>query len=114
MSDRPVTEADCQRILEENQRFSENGLRVLAFGYKETTVEERLCTDNEKDFIFLGLVAMMDPPREESAQAVAEGRHSSGDDHRRSQGDGQSHCAIHRHLSGGGYGTYRHGAGCTE
>lgn len=41
MSVRPVTEADCQRILEENQRFSENGLRVLAFGYKETTVEER-------------------------------------------------------------------------
>lgn len=74
MSVRPVTEADCQRILEENQRFSENGLRVLAFGYKETTVEERLCTDNEKDFIFLGLVAMMDPPREESAQAVAEAR----------------------------------------
>ena len=71
---RSMTEQDRQQIVEENQQFSENGLRVLAFGYKEVSEEDRLQEGNEKDFVFLGLAAMMDPPRQESAQAVAEAR----------------------------------------
>ena len=32
---RPITEQDVKEILDKNQAFSEQGLRVLAFAYKE-------------------------------------------------------------------------------
>lgn len=69
---RPLTEEDKKEILETNLHFSENGLRVLAFGYKETDEDDVLTLEDETDYIFIGLISMMDPPREESAAAVAD------------------------------------------
>ena len=66
---RPMTEEDRKDILAQNNHFSENGLRVLAFAYKES--DEELTTDSEKDLTLIGLVSEMDPPREESVAAVA-------------------------------------------
>lgn len=66
---RPMTEEDRKDILAQNNHFSENGLRVLAFAYKES--DEELTTDSEKDLTFIGLVSEMDPPRKESVAAVA-------------------------------------------
>lgn len=66
---RPLTEQDRKNILAQNNHFSENGLRVLAFAYKES--DEELSADTEKDLTFIGLVSEMDPPREESVAAVA-------------------------------------------
>ena len=66
---RPMTEEDRKDILAQNNHFSENGLRVLAFAYKES--DEELSTDSEKDLTFIGLVSEMDPPRKESVAAVA-------------------------------------------
>ena len=66
---RPMTEQDRKDILAQNNHFSENGLRVLAFAYKES--DEELTTDSEKDLTFIGLVSEMDPPRKESVAAVA-------------------------------------------
>lgn len=65
-----ITEEEKKRILEQNQTFSENGLRVLAFAYKECKGDQCLCMEDEKDLTFIGLVSMMDPPREESKAAV--------------------------------------------
>ena len=67
---RPFMEADREQIQKQNQQFSENGLRVLAFAYREAGRQEHLSAESEKDFIFLGLISMMDPPREESVKAV--------------------------------------------
>lgn len=67
---RTLSEADRKMILEQNQRFSENGLRVLAFACKECEKEECLSAECEYGYTFLGLAAMVDPPREESIQAV--------------------------------------------
>ena len=67
---RTITEADKKRIENQNQSFSEEGLRVLAFAYRSADRDERMDFDSEKDFIFLGLVAIIDPPRVESAEAV--------------------------------------------
>ena len=53
-----------------NLSYSESGLRVLAFAYKYLDSDRALTFDDENDLIFLGLIAMMDPPREESAEAV--------------------------------------------
>ncbi len=69
---REFTEADREKIEAQNMEFSKDGLRVLAFAYKEIPEGFSLGFDDEKDFTFLGLIAMMDPPREESMGAVAE------------------------------------------
>lgn len=71
---RDITEEDRSNILNKNQEFSENGLRVLAFAYKEVGEDYNLTLENETDFIFLGLISMVDPPREESKAAVADAK----------------------------------------
>lgn len=71
---RPITEEDKKEILRVNQQFSENGLRVLAFGYREVPEDDDLTLDDENNFIFLGLISMIDPPREESVAAVADAK----------------------------------------
>ena len=69
---REITEADKEKIKRQNQEFSMEGLRVLAFTYREITQNHVLTMEDEKQLVFLGLIAMMDPPREESKAAVAE------------------------------------------
>lgn len=71
---RPITAEDREQILIKNMEFSRNGLRVLAFAYKETTLEGMLDLNEENDYIFTGLISMMDPPREESKAAVADAK----------------------------------------
>lgn len=66
---RPITDEDRKKILAQNEHFSENGLRVLTFAYKEK--DEDLTPETEHGFIFIGLVSEMDPPREESVEAVS-------------------------------------------
>lgn len=58
------------KILKVSEELSKKGLRVLAFGYKLFDHPETLTMEDEKDFLFLGLIAMIDPPREESKKAV--------------------------------------------
>lgn len=67
---RPITQADKADILKQNTEYSENGLRVLTFAYKES--DEELNVNTEYGYTFLGLVSMIDPPREESKAAVAD------------------------------------------
>ena len=69
---RPMTEQDRKNIEEQNQAFSRQGLRVLAFAYKTVSDELELTLEDEYNLTFIGLIAMMDPPREESKAAVAE------------------------------------------
>lgn len=66
---RPMTDEDRKKILAQNEHFSENGLRVLTFAYKEKDGD--LSPETEYGFTFIGLVSEMDPPREESIEAVA-------------------------------------------
>ena len=54
-----------------NQAFSDQGLRVLAFACRPLETPE-VTLEDERDMLFLGLIAMMDPPREESKAAVAD------------------------------------------
>ena len=67
-----ITEEDKKAIEECNSDFSGNGLRVLAFAYKKVADGFQPGLNDENDLVFLGLVSMMDPPREESMGAVAE------------------------------------------
>ena len=67
---RELSYEDKQNILNANKQLSQNGLRVLAFAYKEFSDIAPLTLKDENDFIFIGLISMIDPPREESKEAV--------------------------------------------
>lgn len=67
-----INEEDRLYIEKQNLEFSREGLRVLAFAYKELDAEKELTLEDENNLVFLGLIAMMDPPRQESKQAVKE------------------------------------------
>ncbi|WP_195266772.1 cation-translocating P-type ATPase [Clostridium sp. 1001275B_160808_H3] len=67
---RDITYEDKQNIINANKQLSQNGLRVLAFAYKEFANPEYLSLEDENNYTFIGLISMIDPPREESAEAV--------------------------------------------
>ena len=69
---RTITDDDKAKIINTNKILSENGLRVLAFAYKELPEEKSLSIKDEYDYTFLGLISMIDPPRPESAGAVSD------------------------------------------
>ena len=68
----PMTAERKAEIEAQNLEFSRDGLRVLAFAYKEIEENREITLEDENDLTFLGMIAMMDPPREESKAAVAE------------------------------------------
>lgn len=61
---REIKAFDIEKIYEANQYFSDKALRVLGLAYSH---EEKI---TEQGLTFVGLVAMIDPPRPEAAQAV--------------------------------------------
>ena len=71
---RKMKDSDREDIAVQNMQFSREGLRVLAFAYKQMQEEKEIGTEDEDQLIFIGLIAMMDPPREESRLAVEECR----------------------------------------
>ena len=70
----PLTDEIRSAIVDQNREFSSQGLRVLAFAKKVLSENRPLTLEDENDLIFTGLIAMMDPPRVESAPAVADCR----------------------------------------
>ena len=61
-----------KKVSENNMLMANNALRVLGFAYKELNAipgEEEI-KQIEKDLIFIGMVGMIDPPREEAKEAV--------------------------------------------
>ena len=62
-----------EKITVQNEKMAKDALRVLAMGYKE--LDNMPSSDEmkeiEKDLIYVGMVGMIDPPREEVKAAVA-------------------------------------------
>lgn len=67
---------DTENTMKDLQEMTGNALRVLGFAYRKLGPEEDLEDKEslEKDLIFAGLVGMMDPPREEAKQAIAQAK----------------------------------------
>ena len=63
-----------QEIAGVNTRLSQEGLRVLAFAFRQLDSARQPALEDESEFTFIGLVSMIDPPRPEAIQAVADAR----------------------------------------
>jgi len=72
----PITDAQRNQILAQNEQMASNGLRVLGFAYKplKTLPPEGSEETSERELVWLGLVAMLDAPRPEVRDAVAKSR----------------------------------------
>ncbi|WP_414564577.1 MULTISPECIES: cation-translocating P-type ATPase [unclassified Anabaena] len=72
----PLTDAQRQKILAENDQMASKGLRVLGFAYKplEEIPPEGSDETSETNLVWLGLVGMLDAPRPEVRAAVQECR----------------------------------------
>lgn len=70
----PMTAERKAMIEKANDELSQNGLRVLAFAQRTLDSVRDLNFEDEQHFTFVGLVSMIDPPRPESVQAVADAK----------------------------------------
>ncbi len=70
---RKLTPKDRQKILQTNEAFANQALRVLGFAYRELPSLKKFAIDTvEKNLVFVGLTGMIDPPREEVKIAIEE------------------------------------------
>lgn len=65
-----ITDEYLKKLEKIYNYMASDGLRVLTFAYKYLDESANLKVEDEKDYIFLGFVGMIDPPREESKVAV--------------------------------------------
>lgn len=67
---RPMTPEQKKQIRQQNESWAAGGLRVLAVAYRPLEQMQACSLELEDSCIFLGIAAMLDPPRPESKPAV--------------------------------------------
>lgn len=70
----PLTVKEITLINDKIDEYSGDAYRVLGYAYQETKTPESM--DLENDLIFIGLTAMIDPPRPEAKDAIAACHHA--------------------------------------
>lgn len=74
-TEQPLTEEKLNEVREANESFSNDALRVLAYGYKKLPAGQSSITEeDEHDLVLVGLTAMIDPPREAVYGSIEEAK----------------------------------------
>ncbi|WP_316569143.1 cation-translocating P-type ATPase [Neobacillus sp. YIM B06451] len=67
----PLTDDTLKPFIQANEDFSNQALRVLAYGYRELADGKAdIDQSDEKNLVLVGLTAMIDPPRDEVYEAI--------------------------------------------
>lgn len=69
------TEDIRDQVVKQNEAYSKEAKRVLAFAYKQVDKDD-LTLEDENDLVLVGLMAMIDPPRQEVYDAIEHARHA--------------------------------------
>ncbi|RHW32385.1 cation-translocating P-type ATPase [Lysinibacillus yapensis] len=71
----PLTEERLAQFVKANEDFSNQALRVLAYGYRKLPQDQTTIDENDENHLVLvGLTAMIDPPREEVYDAIKDAK----------------------------------------
>ena len=70
--ERNISETDRIQLKNTIDCLSNEGLRVIAIGYKNITMKKEIDENDENELVFLGLVALSDPPKEKVKEAIEE------------------------------------------
>jgi Ca2+-transporting ATPase len=70
-AEKELSEADKRALLAANDAYAGEALRVLGAAYRSIDSNCCLTDDVESELVFVGLLGMIDPPREEAKKAVA-------------------------------------------
>ncbi len=70
----PMSEEIVQKIRLESLRMADEALRVLAFAYRVVGDDEIPCEAKDEDLVYIGLMGMMDRPKEGVAESIQEAR----------------------------------------
>ncbi len=68
--ERPLTDAERRKVLAANDAYAKGALRVLGAAYRNLSPHEKYDSDLERDLVFVGLLGMIDPPRDDATRAV--------------------------------------------
>jgi Ca2+-transporting ATPase len=68
--ERLLTDVERRRILDANDAYAKGALRVLGAAYRNLTPSEKHDSDMERDLVFVGLLGMIDPPRDDATKAA--------------------------------------------
>ncbi|MFC1885164.1 cation-translocating P-type ATPase, partial [Thermodesulfobacteriota bacterium] len=66
---RALSDAERQAVMEANERMAGEAYRILALAYRDIGEFEG-SEKEEEDFIFIGLLGMKDPPRDDAREAI--------------------------------------------
>ncbi|MFD2656334.1 cation-translocating P-type ATPase [Gracilibacillus thailandensis] len=69
-----LTSEWLEHLEKQNERYSKQALRVLAFAYKKIEKDQQITLDDEQDFTLIGFTAMMDPPRDAVYGSIEEAK----------------------------------------
>lgn len=72
--EKELTSEWLDKLHDQNEEYSKQALRVLAFAYKKVDQDQQITLEDEKDFVMIGFTAMMDPPRDAVYGSIEEAK----------------------------------------